>query len=407
MAYESPTPPRRDAASETLRNAVDTWVAEASVVRRPQTWPPKRRLALAAVTLGALGALASAPADALTSAPVTPPAGSVKILKKRAVTPPRGDVKTVMVVKGTAALFCPQPCTTSDPYMDVEVGSGELATTSMRRDGGLVGSKTRPTGVRAESWRRRVCAELAATRKHHTLAREGKWLDEQDDGEGNDSAQVQQQLPVDDVVDLVVDDGEQQLPVEGTDVEGTDTQDVVEQSAEDAAAQLRRDEKMADMDFPTPWQDRGDGMHAITFSRGAEKRKWSDTADVPPATKPKWTHAQWMNWRTSDDDWRAEHIDAACAPSSSSGGSWEDTKKHAMARWIEDGQRQGRQEGAERRSKRRGGVKVQERRRLAAAAPETMQALKRATEQIATGADLDLLFQTYGPQALSELLDDF
>ncbi len=67
------------------------------------------------------------------------------------------------------------------------------------------------------------------------------------------------------------------------DVEGTDTQvlDVVEQSAEDAAA-LRRDMKMADADFPTPWQDRGDGM----FSRGAEKRMWSDRADAPHATKP-------------------------------------------------------------------------------------------------------------------------
>jgi hypothetical protein len=332
----------------------------------------------------------------------------VKILKKRAVTPPRGDVKTVTVVKGTAALFCPQPCTTSDPYMEAEVGSpsGELATTSMRRAGGLVGSQTRPAGVRAESWRRRVCAELAATRKHHTLARE-KQLEEQDDGEGTDTqvrVDGEQQLPVDDVVDLVLDDGEQQLPVEGTDtqvrVEGTDTQDVVEQSAEDAAA-LRRDEKMADADFPTPWQDRGDGM----FSRGAEKRKWSDTADVPHATKPKWTHDQWMNWRTSDDDWLAAH--AASSSSGWRGDDWADVKKRAKARWIEDGQRQGRQEGAERRSKRRGGVKVQEQRRLAAAAPETMQALKRATAKVASGADLDLLLKTYGPQALSELLDDF
>ncbi len=76
----------------------------------------------------------------------------------------------------------------------------------------------------------------------------------------------------------------------------------------------------------------------------------------------------------------------------------------AIARWKADGQAQGSKTG--RRTKRRAGAKIQENRKLASSAPDTIQALKRATAKTASHSDLGLLFKTFGPQALAELVEE-
>jgi hypothetical protein len=276
-------------------------------------------------------------------------------------------------------------------------------------------------------------------------------------------------------------------------------------------AEYRRAEKRADADFPPwtePWQDRSSPPAPSGKTRQAPPVK---TQGAPPGKRQRWTpnapracavgakpqpakkqqqqrytHKQWMNWKTSDDDWREEFLSIAEKTAwpdekktdwhddekktdwhdeenktdwreekktdwHASNTMWHDEKKTdwyesktdghdeekktdwyesktdghdeetktdwydetnksdwagmmdaAIQRWRSDGHAQAANTG--RKVKRRAGAKIQEKRKLLASEPATIKALLRAQTKEASHRDLDVLFATFGPRALEELL---
>jgi hypothetical protein len=195
--------------------------------------------------------------------------------------------------------------------------------------------------------------------------------------------------------------------------------ELADEEAEADENAIRRALKQADIDFPVPWQERGDTVTATKPLPTRKKRKldavetgddddgtaeWlaANEAGAPRDEKPQWTRAQWANWKTSDDAWFVAGTDTAA--SSSSNLSWDEEFASARMRWHLEG---GAQAGSKQRgTKRRAGRAEQERRAASASSVETVQALKRACERRASAADLDVLYWTFGPQALSELIDN-
>jgi hypothetical protein len=81
---------------------------------------------------------------------------------------------------------------------------------------------------------------------------------------------------------------------------------------------------------------------------------------------------------------------------------WAGMMDAAIQRWRSDGHAQAANTG--RKVKRRAGAKIQEKRKLLASEPATIKALLRAQTKEASHRDLDVLFATFGPRALEELL---
>jgi hypothetical protein len=453
-------------ASETdeLRRACDRWVAEATVERRSadqrKVWPPARRAR-----------------RALDSAPLTP------------------TKKSVAVVKGTVALFCPQPSTPSASVAEpsASVADDPYTETAQRRA--------------PLSAVQRASAELAAARMMQKLAT----VDEKQLADGDEKQLVDgddKQLVGECDEKQLVESDEKQL-VEG-DEKQLDELHVARDPYQQSDAEYRLAEKRADADFPPwiePWQDRSSPPAPSDKTRQAppaktqgappgKRQRWTPNAPracavgakPQPAKKQqqqRWTHTQWMNWKTGDDDWREEFLsidektdghEEKKTESHETKTAWPDEKKTdwhddekktdwhdeekktdwheekktdwhasntmwheekktdwhesktdghdeekktdwydeanktdwasmmdaAIARWRTDGHTQAANTG--RRVKRRAGAKIQEQRKLLASEPATIQALKRATAKEASHRDLDLLFRTFGPQALEELL---
>ena len=353
-------------------------------------------------------------------------------------------------VRGSASLFCPQPAQ-DDPYLGAEetfvdgvdgctnkgaIGDAEDAA-DVDED---VGALTKvilasPHALNLLSAQRRMAAELSAQRR---LAAQLRMSDEKEKQADETSEQADEPAKLADETSEQADETSKQADEKEKQADEKVTQadepakladepvvlsDEEEEADENA---IRRALKQADIDFPVPWQERGD---TVTVTKSLPKRKLESTklhqkrkldavetsgdddgtaqwlaaneAGGSLDEKPQWTRAQWANWKTSDDAWFVAGTDTAA--SSSSKLSWDEELASARMRWHLEGRAQA---GSKHRgTKRRGGKAEQERRAASASSVETVQALKRACERIASADDLDLLYRTYGPKVLSELVD--
>jgi hypothetical protein len=486
-----------EADSDELMKACARWVVEASVERRPhapQAWPPSRRMRLGTQNV-------PTGATALESAPRTPPRSKCSGATPFVSSATPVVKKSVQIVKGTVALFCPQPCeptasAADDPYTSAEEpdvkraprmtavqrASAELAAARMMQkhlrdeaDGDKKQPPERP--LRDEADEKPPRDEVDGDEKQHMPDEVGG---DEKQLVGGDEKQlvgvdeklliVEQLLDEDDKVEC--DDVEKQqredLALQDMLRGARDRQQKSEEEQRERENAYRLDMKKADEDFPgppwkdlgEPWQERGDGTPSVRklCSTGVLGNRKSRTTPAPPAKKQRWTHDQWLNWKTTDDGWINTLYPSAIGakpkdakPMSASyrreakdyskaidadwqeekndwqeeKNDWQEEKKYwheekndwqeeksdwpsmmnaAIARWKADGQAQALRTG--RRTKRRAGAKIQENRKLASSAPDTIQALKRATAKTASHSDLDLLFKTFGPQALAELVEE-
>jgi hypothetical protein len=172
------------------------------------------------------------------------------------------------------------------------------------------------------------------------------------------------------------------------------------------------DEKKTDWhddEKKTDWHD--EEKKKTDWHDDEKKTDWHDEEK-----KTDWREEKKTDWHASNTMWHDEkktdwHESKTDGHDEETKTDWYDeTNKTdwaammdaAIQRWRSDGHAQAANTG--RKVKRRAGAKIQEQRKLLASEPATIQALKRATTKEASHRDLDLLFRTFGPRALEELL---